>query len=117
MGACAAAGSPIDVAAALSARGYREDGRLVIDVRDEFRPANTGTYELTVEGGKGSCSPTDAEPEIACTVHVVGGTYFGGVSWGTLARPGRLEERVQGAVARTDAMFRSDVAPRPIIHF
>jgi hypothetical protein len=47
----------------------------------------------------------------------VGGTYFGGVSWGTLARAGRLEERVKGAVERADAMFRSDVAPWPIIHF
>ena len=108
---------PIDVAAALSARGYLEDGRLVIEVRDDFRPANAGTYELIVEGGKGSCSPTEAGPEIACTVHVVGGTYLGGVSWGTLARAGRLEERVQGAIARADAMFRSDIAPWPIIHF
>jgi predicted acetyltransferase len=108
---------PIDVSAALNTRGYMEDGRVVIDVRDEFRPANTGTYELIVEGGTGSCSRTDAEPEIACAVHVVGATYFGGVSWGALARAGRLEERVAGAVERADAMFRSDVAPWPIIHF
>jgi predicted acetyltransferase len=108
---------PIDVATALGARGYMADGRLVIDVRDEFLPVNTGTYELIVEGGKGTCSWTDAEPEIACTIHVVGGTYFGGVSWRTLARAGRLEERVPGAVERADAMFRSDVAPWPIIHF
>jgi predicted acetyltransferase len=108
---------PVDVAAALGARGYREDGRLVIDVRDDFRPENTGTYELIVEGGGGSCARTDAHPDIACTVHVVGGTYFGGVSWGALARAGRLEERVTGAVERADAMFRSDVAPWSIIHF
>jgi predicted acetyltransferase len=108
---------PVDLAAALTARGYREDGRLVIDVQDDFRPANTGTYELVVEDGLGSCTRTDAEPEIACSVHTVGGTYFGGVSWGTLARAGRLEERVKGAVERADAMFRSDVAPWSIIHF
>jgi len=28
----------------------------------------------------------------------------------------RLEERVQGAVERADAMFRTSVAPWPIIH-
>jgi predicted acetyltransferase len=108
---------PVDVAAALSSRGYAADGRLVIDVGDEFRPANTATYELTVEGGKGTCARTDAEPEIACAVQVVGSTYLGGVGWGTLARAGRLDERTPGAVERADAMFRTDVAPWPIIQF
>jgi predicted acetyltransferase len=108
---------PIDVAAAVSARGYAADGRLVLDVLDDFRPSNTGRYELTVEGGKGSCVPTGAEPDIACTIHIVGSTYLGGVSWGTLARAGRLEELREGAVERADAMFRTDVAPWPIIQF
>src|SRR5206468_5178074 len=108
---------PVDLIPAWSERGYAEDGRLVVDVRDDFRPAGTGAYELTVEDGKGSCSRTDAEPEIVCSVHAVGATYFGGVSWGTLARAGRLEERVPGALDRADRMFRTGVAPWPIIHF
>ena len=108
---------PLDVAAALSARGYAADGRLVLDVRDGFREANTGTYELLVQDGKASCSRTDADPDISCAIQVVGSTYLGGVSWGTLARAGRLQERTDGAVERADAMFRTDVAPWPMIQF
>jgi predicted acetyltransferase len=108
---------PVDVAAALSARGYAADGRLVLDVRDDFRPANTGAYDLVVQDGKGSCSRTDAEPDIVCPIQIVGSTYLGGVSWGTLARAGRLEVLREGAVERADAMFRTDVAPWPIIQF
>ena len=108
---------PLDVAAVLGAREYAADGRLVLDVDDEFRPTNTGRYELTVEDGKATCTKTDAQPDIACTIQIVGSTYLGGVSWGTLARAGRLEERTAGSVERAEEMFRTDVAPWPMIQF
>ena len=108
---------PLDVSAALSARGFAADGRLVLDVRDAFRETNTGTYELIVEDGKGSCSRSDEEPDISCTIQTIGSTYLGGVSWGTLASAGRLEAHTEEAVERADAMFRTDVAPWPIIDF
>jgi predicted acetyltransferase len=108
---------PLDVAAVLGAREFAADGRLVLDVDDEFRPTNTGRYQLTVEDGKASCSKTDAQPDIACTIQIVGSTYLGGVSWGTLAGAGRLEERTAGSVERADSMFRTDVAPWPMIQF
>ena len=37
---------PVDVGAALAARGYAEDGELVLEVSDEFCPWNDGRWAL-----------------------------------------------------------------------
>src|SRR4029450_13876879 len=56
----------IDIPGSLTVRSYSSDGRLVVDVRDAFRPRTSGRYELVVEGGEGTCASTDAEPDLAC---------------------------------------------------
>jgi predicted acetyltransferase len=108
---------PVDVATALAARGFAADGRLRIDVHDEFWPKNTGTYELRVEEGSATCERTSADADVACSVHAIGSTYFGGASWGTLARAGRVEERTEGSIGRADAMFATAVSPWRMIEF
>jgi predicted acetyltransferase len=101
----------LDVPAALSARRYPVEGRLVLEVRDPFRPAGEGRY--VVEGGLAgaACRPTGEAPDLALGMPELGALYLGGVSATTLARAGRLEERTAGAVRVADAFFASSPAP------
>ena len=82
----------VDVGAALAARGYAEEGELVLEVEDAFCPWNDGRYRL--DGTK-----------------TLGSTYLGGFSFADLLRAGRVEEVREGAIARADALFRTDRKP------
>lgn len=97
----------VDVAAALSGRSYAADGSVVLEVRDAFCPWNEGRWLL--EGGE--ARGTDAEPELRLDVGALGSAFLGGFTFAELERGSRLEELREGAVARADAMFRTDVAP------
>jgi len=101
----------LDVPAALGARRYAADGRLVFEVVDRFRPANEGRFELVVEDAAGHCQRTDAEPDLSGTVNVLGATYLGGVSFRQLALASQVDERRDDALAEADAMFASTPAP------
>lgn len=102
---------PVDIAAALSGRGYAADGRMVLDVVDPFVRANDGTYELTVQGGQALCARAAGRSDLACGVDAVGAVFLGGATWRDLARAGRVQERRAGALAAADAMFASDPPP------
>jgi predicted acetyltransferase len=97
----------VDVGAALSARSYAEDDAVVIEVMDEFLPDNAGVWKL--DGGEARL--TDEEPELVLNVRELGSVYLGGFTFAELQRALRLEERAHGAVARADAVFRTDRAP------
>ncbi|MGZ4397658.1 MAG: GNAT family N-acetyltransferase [Gaiellaceae bacterium] len=97
----------VDVAAALSARGYASAEPLVVEVADAFCPWNDGRYLL--EGGRAGRS--EADPDLRLDVGDLAGPYLGGFSFAQLARAGRVEELRRGAVERADAIFRSDRAP------
>ena len=97
----------VDVAAALSARGYATDPDVVLDLSDAFCPWNTGRYRLA----DGRCEPTDAEPDLALDAPALGAAYLGGTLLTELAAGGRVTELRPGAVARASAAFRADVAP------
>ena len=102
---------PEERAPALEGRGYRAKGRIVFDVADAFCPWNDGRYVLETGSDGASCRRTDDEPDIALTINELGAVYFGGITFAQLSRAARLDERTEGAVARADAMFASDVAP------
>ena len=108
---------PVDVAAALSARGYVGSGELVVEVDDGYRPEAAGTFELQVDDGVGVCRRTDRAPDLACSVRALGSTYLGGVTWTTLAGADRVQERTPGALAIADGLFRCDRAPWPAFYF
>ena len=91
----------VDVGAALSGRSYAGDGSVVFEVRDAFCPWNEGRWKL--EGGK--AERTEAEPELALDVDALGSAYLGAVSFAELRDALRVEELVEGAVARADAVF------------
>ncbi|HEX5937354.1 MAG TPA: GNAT family N-acetyltransferase [Actinomycetota bacterium] len=101
----------LDIPAALSARRYASDGRLVFEVSDPFRPETDGRHELVVEDGTGACARTEAKADLAGTVNVLGATYLGGTSFAQIAAAGQLEERTDGSVALADALFRWTPAP------
>ena len=101
----------IDVPAALTARTYAEDGRVVLDVTDTFCPWNDGRYALTASSGDATCGPTEDPPDVSCRVNELASAYLGGASFAQLAMAGRVVERSEGGLARADALFRSQPAP------
>jgi predicted acetyltransferase len=103
----------LDAPAALAARRYAVPGRVVFDVVDEFRPDGAAAGRFALDGGPdgADASRTDAEPDLVLAVADLGAAYLGGVTFSALARAGLVEERSPGALARADAMFRTDAAP------
>jgi predicted acetyltransferase len=97
----------VEVGAALSGRGYAEDGRVVFEVADAFCPWNDGRWKL--EGGE--ASRTDDEPDLRLDVTALGSVFLGGFTFAELQRASRVDELRPGAVVRADAMFRTDIAP------
>ncbi len=97
----------VDVAAALSRRGYAEGEPLVIEVADAFCPWNEGRYRIA----GGVAERTSAEPDLALDVDALGTTYLGGFTFTALAQAGRVAELRPGALRRADAIFRGDMAP------
>jgi predicted acetyltransferase len=94
----------VDVGAALAARSFASDGEVVFEVADAFCPWNEGRW--TSRGER-----TAAEPDLRLDVRELGSVYLGGFTFGQLARAGRIEELVPGAIARADALFATDRAP------
>jgi predicted acetyltransferase len=97
----------VDVGAALSGRSYAGEGPIVLDVRDEFCPWNEGRWQL--DGGE--AARTDAEADLALDAADLGSIYLGGFTLRELWSAGRVEELREGALARADALFRTDIAP------
>ena len=96
----------VDVGAALSGRGYGADGRVVFEVGDAFCPWNEGRWKL--EGGE--AARTGDEPDLRLDVTALGSVFLGGFTFRQLADALRVEELREGAVARADAIFRTDAA-------
>lgn len=101
----------VDVAAALAGRRYRGDGRVVLEVADEFCDWNDGRWALTVEHGVPLVEPTADAPDLACDITDVAAAYLGGFSFAQLSDAARVRELLPGGVERADALFRSDRQP------
>ena len=101
----------LDVQRALEARTYAREGRIVLEVRDEFCPWNEGRYEL--EGGAegANCKPSTAEPDIILSAADLAAAYLDGVSFSTLEHASRAEVASPEAVQLADAMFRTRRKP------
>jgi predicted acetyltransferase len=98
----------VDVAAALSARGYADADPVVVELEDTFLPENSGRWLI----GSGAVERTEHEPDLALGAGELGSVYLGGFGFGELARAGVVRELRDGAAARADALFASD-APKP----
>lgn len=101
----------IDVPAALAARRYSREGRLVLDLRDPFCPWNEARFELDGGPDGATCVRTNRPPDLSLDAAGLAAAYLGGVGIRTLERAGRIGEETAGALARADGMFAADQAP------
>ena len=100
-----------DVPKALTQRGYRGRGRVVLDVEDPLLPELGGLFELRVEGGVAECRRTRSDPDLRLSAEALGAVYLGGVSFSALAQAGRVRELRPQALARADSLFLWSPAP------
>ncbi len=101
----------LDVREALASRSYAEQAGLTLRVHDRFCPWNDGTYLLEVDRDGAECTRVESQPQIELGVSDLAAAYLGGVSFSTLARAGRIEERAPGALAAADRVFRTNRQP------
>lgn len=101
----------VDVSAALAGRRYAADGRLVVDLSDDFCAWNAGRWSVSVDAGIPLVEPTTDPPELALDVTDLGAVYLGAHSFTRLADAGRVAELQPGALLRADELFRTPRAP------
>jgi predicted acetyltransferase len=101
----------VDVAPALAGRRYDADGRVVLEIADEFCDWNDGVWELAVEDGIPIVQPTTAAADLVCDITDLGAVYLGAFGFRQLADAGRVREQQPGAIARADALFRTERPP------
>ena len=101
----------VDVAPALAGRRYAADGRVVLELVDEFCTWNAGRWSLSVEGGVPLVEPTTDPPDLACDTTDLAAAYLGAFGFRRLADAGRGQELQPGGISRADALFRTDRAP------
>jgi predicted acetyltransferase len=100
----------MDVPAALTARRYRTEGRLVIEVDDRFFPEQGGRFVL--EGGPdgAECKRTTDDADLVVDAGVLGSRYLGGGSFSLYQQAGRVHGSPE-AVRLADTMFSWHVEP------
>jgi predicted acetyltransferase len=100
----------LDVVAALEARTYEGEGRLVLAVTD---PAGYAEGVYALEGGPSGATVkrTTETPDLILPVQTLGALYFGNHAATALARVGEVAEDTPGALARADRMFKTAIPP------
>ncbi|WP_025347044.1 GNAT family N-acetyltransferase [Nocardia nova] len=101
---------PMDVPAALTARGYESDLDIVLTVEDPFRDAG-GTFALRVRDGHAECEPTTRTPDVELGIDVLGSLYLGAHSARIFAAANRLHARDSRVLAAMDHAFRAEREP------
>jgi predicted acetyltransferase len=79
----------VDVEAALSSRALGAEGKVVLDVRDEFLGAG-GTFELEGSPSGAIARRTSRTPEVTLDIEALGALYMGAGNVDQLARVGRV---------------------------
>ncbi|MBW3606112.1 MAG: GNAT family N-acetyltransferase [Actinobacteria bacterium] len=101
----------VDVGTALSQRGTRGRGAVVVDVADAFCPWNERRWQLDGDGRQLRCTTTDAPPDVWLDVRELASLSLGGVAPGELARAGLLGEHTPGSAAQLTALLAADRQP------
>jgi predicted acetyltransferase len=96
----------VDVEAALAERSYASDDEVVVEVRDAFCRWNSGRWRVGRDIAR-----TDDDAELELDIADLASAYLGAFSFSHLAAAERLRELKDGAVARADALFRTERPP------
>ena len=107
----------VDVDRALTLRRYAAPVDIVLDVRDEFCPWNTGRYRLRGGRDGAECERTDAPADIVISARDLGAIYLGGTSVSQLTAAGLVDELTPGSALRAAVAFGWPVAPAIPDHF
>ncbi len=96
-----------DVAAALGARTYAHEGRLVIEVVDAERAA--GRYRVRLDAGPdgATCVETTEAADLTVPIEALGAAYLGGASLRSAVLAGGADEHRSGALASLDRLLRT----------
>ena len=107
----------VDVPAALTARGYSEDGELVVGVGpDREAPWNEGNWHLKVINGEASVAPTSGAADVQLSIKSLSSAFSGFRRVGQLAGWGLVHGDAD-AIQRADRLFATRHAPHSPDHF
>jgi predicted acetyltransferase len=108
----------LDVPAAFEARGYRRDGRLILDVLPPLDDLEgqadgaTGSWVLEAGPDGASCRPAGGQAaDLRLRVTDLGAVYLGGFPASLLAAAGRIEELRPGSLDLADGLLATSPAP------
>ncbi len=101
----------VDLPGALQARTWSGSDRVVLSVRDAFRPDQAGTFALEVDEGRASVARVVAEPDVELDTADLAATYLCDRRLTSLRRAGLVREHAPGACERYDALC--GLAPTP----
>ena len=101
----------VDLAGALTSRGYEADCDVVVDVADDAAPWNAGRWRIRVSDGTADVSRTDEDAEVSLPVTALGAAYLGGTNLAALHRAGVVAEHRPGATRDLWRAFRTDLGP------
>ncbi|ACU70700.1 conserved hypothetical protein [Catenulispora acidiphila DSM 44928] len=106
----------LDTVAALQARTYEGEGRLVLAVTD---PAGYAEGVYALEGGPAGASVrrTTQTPDLTLPVQTLGALYLGNHAATALSRVGEVTEERPGALALADRMFKTAIPPYCVTWF
>lgn len=107
----------VDVAGALAARGYINDGSIKVGIDDDrLTPWNNGVFELNVSGSVGEVRKCKAPADIQLSLKALASLYTGFRSARDLANWGFLHGD-RKSVAAADQIFKTPTAPHCPDHF
>lgn len=101
----------VSVERALTARRYATPVDLVLEVRDDFCPWNTGRYRLRAAGDQVDCHRSGEPADLRLTAADLGAVFLGGTTLLSLAASGLVAELRPGAVVAASTAFRADREP------
>lgn len=101
----------VDLPSALGGRTWTGTDRLVLDVRDDFCPANAGRWSLDVTDGRAACQRTDDAADLELDAEGLAAVYLSDTRAIALRAAGRLRECRAGATQRLDAVLGTSVSP------
>ena len=108
----------IDVAAALTARGYSSVCDIVLDVVDPMCPWNQRAWRLTVdESGAATCQPTRDKADVRLPIEALGAAFLGTRSLAAQQYQGLVTELTPGSLRPLSRAMSGDREPTGAIEF